>query len=361
MALRGKGATFCPCGSSAALVWNRFTLSGADGCYVGVKSPAQAGLCLGDGAWAVLIGDSTTRSLTFSLLKMLLQQDMGPDPVKWLGLAAPAGNYGIDVGWLDATLVKNGSAWVRRSIQSGAKASVIAARDPGGMALLPQAAVDAAAPRPLLANEIRITYVMTHTLAELIDAAMPRLANAVSVAEHVVIGGGHWDLAYATRHERAGPWFTSNKINTSDQLVKSSNAYASLFSRAAAQCGRRSQGCTWLTPSRLSPQSHKSRAMVTAAATMWYSIAATFPSFKVLNRWETTPPGHYVDRHGAHTDNFVNRWHTHLLLTSVCPSSSTRCFDTAPKYSLHGACAPPKNLRSYGRKVWAQSCDIVMH
>ena len=186
----------------------------------------------------------------------------------------------------------------------------------------------------------------------MVNEVLPSFHVAYETADHVVIGGGMWDLYYVSPHKGDRPswfknvWFESLSIETYSDLLKNEDAYYNWFSKMDAMCRRRANGCIWMGATK-----KPSCTSCSPVAKMWNDLMLKQKSMRIINRWDTTPPKHFVDK--VHADNFVNIWHTHLLLEALCGRS--QCKGHVPSYTTEGYCT----TEGKGRKEWEQKCDIV--
>lgn len=332
----------CSCANSEQLYWVHGQLRGVNGCFIDVRNSSSAGECLGVSSWTLVLGDSTVRGLLFSVLKLLRDENMWhPNPTAWLGLDAPVGPSGIDIGWMDAVFIHDRTSWNVFHIKSGGKESHVPKH----------IFQDYKRPR----SSLRITYVMAKSLPHLVHDVMPLFHNAYSTASHVILGGGMWDIYYANKvddyiytmaqHE----WFETLAIDKTSDLLANKLAYYTLFVKMHAMCRRRANGCVWVGSTA------RPRPTCNAVANMWDTCARDQTSLRTVARWNTTPPGHFVDH--AHCDNLVNIWHAHMLLEACC--HRRRCVDDMPYFKAQGYCDTHRGKKTIlGRKEWKNRCVL---
>ena len=354
----------CPCRDrfSPGVHWHRASSSlrvRDEHCYIRAWSPegaAEAILGAHSNAaaattrtqtktkWLVFLGDSSLRGVVLSLLKLLLDGDMHPDHVKWLGLLAPittkAGGPSVDVGFLDHTLVYRGN---QRQAVTSFRSALDKLSVQTSFSSVIRLLIKGNAMVPRTESSIRITYVMSRHIPDLLQSLLPRFGAFIDKADRVIFTGGTWDMSFLDttpsllkkRPFLDLPWFTDNKLRSWKDVPANKGGipgYSKLFAGLNKWCRSRDilrrqhdlPSCVWLTGNAFIPGvKPRDNALLLSSDqrqgerlhSLWMRALKRQPFISLMDRWSSTRvlgTEHAVD--GQHYDNAVNAWHVFQLV-----------------------------------------------
>ena len=385
-------------------------------CYVHAFPPSEAATCL-DRSWTVFLGDSTTRGLVLSLLKLMLGRGMlgrgntAPAIAAWLGLPPNlALENPINVAFLDWLFVYEDPLSiskvplrlldVRRHALPKCHVRNLTQTDcaQSHLRLLRHVSADRKALEAQRYHVIRVTYKMTRWIPDLVETLESSLMQStLREADYVIVGGGTWDLYYfsslavgfvanddeiapAVAHPgfssgggngrqwaRTSPWHAANRLTTEADLwtLRANELYTGLLRRVGAWCNADNDWvgkCIWLQPTLFGWAGRFDTANFESifAKIVRRALSTEAPNVHVLDRLYTARGagrGEKVD--GVHASNLLNLWHVHQWIGMVCVDASIGCVVRPPdtfSHSPHGCSAAGARP---GRGQWTAYCEIT--